>query len=631
MIRFDPSILLRRMVVLRGASVAYDELFHVGVNIIRGENSSGKSTILSFIHYGLGGDVHQWSETALLCDRVMLEVELSGKVLTLSRLISHERGQPMDVAFGGFDSINKYESPWQRFPYRRSANKESFSQVIFRQLGIPEVANEDSGNITVHQMLRLLYADQMSPVDAIFAHEDFDSSRTREAVGKLLCGAFDDDLYSTGLQIREGERRLDAVSSELNGLYRTLGVAGHSLNHAWVVEQRARVEDERKDILARIDEVRRRPASSADALTLVPMQEAYHELQSLQVRLAELKQEREAVALEAEDSADFIRSLEAKRSALADSMLVAGSLEPPQFSACPACYSDVPHSEHGTCALCKEPFDTGLAAERLAGIINETALQLRQSKLLQEHRYERLSILDEDLTAVEHAWNRSASKYADLQVAPVGQGEQELSDLNRKLGYLDRRGEDIDEKSKLVAVIEALSAQKSQITGELIRLRAEKEALEVGQEERLHDAALVISDQVRSILARDLKRQDSFDNPQVIDFSFEKDRIGVDGHTYFSASSRAILKSAFILGLHAAACSKDYFRHPRFVMLDTIEDKGMEAARSHNFQRICVDISNSCPSRNQVIIGTAMVAPDLDGSSYVVGRHYTRQNPSLSV
>jgi recombinational DNA repair ATPase RecF len=65
------------MVVERSGTAVYDEHFHPRVNIIRGENSSGKSTVLNFIHYGLGGDVSEWSEMALLCERVTVEVLLA--------------------------------------------------------------------------------------------------------------------------------------------------------------------------------------------------------------------------------------------------------------------------------------------------------------------------------------------------------------------------------------------------------------------------------------------------------------------------------------------------------------------------------------------------------------------------
>src|SRR3954470_24511086 len=100
MMRFEPTLIVTRLVVQRGERAAYDEAFHEGVNVIRGENSSGKSTILNLIYYGLGGDLADWSETALLCSRVVVEVEISGKVATLSRDISKNTGQPMQI-FGG--------------------------------------------------------------------------------------------------------------------------------------------------------------------------------------------------------------------------------------------------------------------------------------------------------------------------------------------------------------------------------------------------------------------------------------------------------------------------------------------------------------------------------------------------
>ncbi len=83
------------------------------------------------------------------------------------------------------------------------------------------------------------------------------------------------------------------------------------------------------------------------------------------------------------------------------------------------------------------------------------------------------------------------------------------------------------------------------------------------------------------------------------------------------------------VGFHAAATQKEYFRHPRFSMLDTIEDKGMEPARSQNFQRLILKVSENSGVRNQVIFGTAMVAEELNIDQYTVGRFYTRDSRSL--
>lgn len=631
MTRFDPSIQVRRMLIEREGRSVYDEKFHKGVNIVRGENSSGKSTILNFIHYGLGGDVSEWSEMALLCERVLLEVEMSGKIATLSRLISDTSMQPMDVFFGSIDAgLSADRSQWERYPYRRSQQKESFSQVIFRLLDIPEAANEDSGNITMNQVMRLLYADQLSPVDELFAHEGFDNSKIREAVGKLLCGAFDNELYANELEIRTVDKRFDAVSAELSSLHRALGQAGHDLTLAWVAEQRARTDQERKSVGEEIGRVQLVSISEAQRPTLGALEEAYASLVKLQEALAVQRNERDALEMAWADSASFIRSLEEKLGALKDAALVAQELGQAHFSACPACYSEVSISEPGNCALCKEPFDIDMASERIGGLINETTLQLRQSRLLQEERSSKLISAEASLREIESEWSSAARRYAEIQRRPTNEQEHALSELYKRLGYLDRREEDLNEKAKMISVMDSLSSQKSELNDRLSRLRDRNQQLIYAQQERLTEAYLAISNNTKSLLARDLKRQDSFENPQKVDFSFSDNKISVDGHTYFSASSRAILKSAFVLGFHAAATQKPFFRHPRFVMLDTIEDKGMEAARSQNFQKLIVNISEESDTDNQVIFGTAMIAEELDREEYVVGRFYTRDHPSLT-
>lgn len=69
----DQSFLaLCRLRVLRNAHVVYDHAFHHGVNIIRGENGSGKSTIADFIFYVLGGEFDDWKDAANRCTEVQL-------------------------------------------------------------------------------------------------------------------------------------------------------------------------------------------------------------------------------------------------------------------------------------------------------------------------------------------------------------------------------------------------------------------------------------------------------------------------------------------------------------------------------------------------------------------------------
>jgi hypothetical protein len=66
-------------------------------------------------------------------------------------------------------------------------------------------------------------------------------------------------------------------------------------------------------------------------------------------------------------------------------------------------------------------------------------------------------------------------------------------------------------------------------------------------------------------------------------------------------------------------------------MLDTIEDKGMEAERSQNFQRLIYSISESSAVEHQIIYGTAMIAPELDVPELTVGEASTRDHPTLRI
>jgi hypothetical protein len=163
------------------------------------------------------------------------------------------------------------------------------------------------------------------------------------------------------------------------------------------------------------------------------------------------------------------------------------------------------------------------------------------------------------------------------------------------------------------------------------QLKTQNEKLRFGQQSRLEKAYTAISEEVRTLLHHDLRRQDTFETAKSIQFDFATNRISVDGHSYFSASSRVILKSSFFLAFFAAATKDALFRHPRFVMIDTIEDKGMEPERSHNFQNQILKTSTLAKVEHQIIYATAMISPDLDDEAHTIGKFSTRDDPTLMI
>lgn len=633
MTRFDPTLVVTRMTIRSNARVVYDEKFHAGLNIIRGENASGKSTILNFIFYGLGGDLAEWSDAARRCTQVLIEAKLSGKPVTLMREVAETSRQSMDIFGGPFELAQTApRTEWTRYPYQRSESRESFSQALFRLLGIPEVRNEATGNVTIHQVLRLLYADQLTPIDELFRSERFDSALLRDAVGRLQCGAYDTRLYANELRLRGLDKELDGVSGELRSLFAVLGRAGESLTSDWVEAERTRIVNEQQLNQAEIEEAARNLflAADMDQASRSAQEEAYTEVQRLQEELGRLRSQRDATAFEMADSERFLASLEDKLAALGDASAVAEVLVGTSFQFCPACHAPLDDGhEPGTCHLCKSPFDPERAKARVAAQINETALQIRQSRLLQQDRAKRLELLDATLLQAEGRWRVASRRLRELSRLPSSEIEDRLRRLQRQAGYLDRQLEDLDQRASSVALVGRLSARKQELSTEIGRLQASTETARYSQQSRFERSKSAVSTEVLDLLHNDLLREESFESAQHVNFDFAANNLRVDDQTYFSASSRAFLKTSFSAGFLFAASKDQLFRHPRFCMIDIVEDKGMEPDRTRNLQMQIAERCEKAPSEHQLIFATSMIAPELDDDRFTIGRFSTRDQKTL--
>ena len=264
-------------------------------------------------------------------------------------------------------------------------------------------------------------------------------------------------------------------------------------------------------------------------------------------------------------------------------------------------------------------------------MINDMALQLRQSRLLQTTRAERVANVERDLQSLEARWRVSSLKLTALQRLPSSEAREQLRALQRQSGYLERQIEDLNSKAKIVQVVDEIVARKNELNDAIGRLGGENERLRASQQQRLERAYTLIADEIRTLLHNDLRRQEAFELAKNIQFDFGANKITIDGLSYFSASSRVILKSSFFLRFFGAATKDPLFRHPRFVMIDTIEDKGMEPERSYNFQNQILRVSEDAKAEHQIIYATVMIAPDLDDERFTIGKFSTRDSPTLDI
>lgn len=628
---FKPTLMLARLRIEKGSRCVYDEPFHNGVNIIRGENSSGKSTIMNMIYYALGGDLSKWSEEALLCDYVYAEVELNGSSATLRREISDQVGRPMDIiGLSLSEALKAPISNWTRYPYTRST-KESFSQVLFRLLEIPEAAGETTGNLTMHQVLRLTYADQLSPAESLFRYDGrWDTPTIRDAVGRLLCGAQETKIYENQLRLRDLKKQFDKLDAQFSAFISAYGGEAQPLTMDWIRLQKENLSVEIEGLSRKIQNVERKQlVSDGDELTLREQDVAYAEMQKHLAALNTAQDEQSKLSVATLDLRQYIKSQREKLQSLQDAQVVSESIGDINFDACPVCLEPIIDAPEHACHLCKTPVDPEQRKGQFVRLVNEISLQVKQAEHVLQKKQDDLLQVNARVELARRGWKVASSRFDLIKSHPTSETQAELRQLYQEKGYLERQIEDQDRLEAIASKLSSVSAAKERVSGEITKLEDENKTLEKAQEKKLATAYTSISNCIKSLLKRDLPRQDSFKDPQSVDFDFGANRISVDGHVYFSASSRVILKTSFFVGFLFAALKNDFFRHPRFCLIDTIEDKGMEEIRSKNFQRAIVEMSCDSKVKHQIIFATSMIDEALNNEEYTVGKFSTLQSHTL--
>lgn len=298
-----PRIALKRLVVLRGKDSAYDEKFHDGINIIHSStNSCGKSTIADFIFFILGGEIKEWKGYAGLCDTVYAEIQANDAVMTLRRNM-HMSSNAVSIFFDTYEkSLEANILQWEEYPLYRRPGSFSFTQVMFKSLGIPEAKSDEASNVTMHQILRILYVDQMTPVQRIFRMEDWDPPIIREVVGNILCGIGGYDLYEKQLRLRTLDKEFSDLNSELRAMIRTANAQGIDVDLDSIKGKMETLQSERNSLYERIRRIPEEDVKQQVKQGQEARKKAAEELAKIREQYVRQEENRKTLEFEIEDS-----------------------------------------------------------------------------------------------------------------------------------------------------------------------------------------------------------------------------------------------------------------------------------------------------------------------------------------
>ncbi|WP_334028671.1 AAA family ATPase [Burkholderia orbicola] len=631
-----PTLRVNRLIVFQGGHKAFDCAFHGGVNILRGRNSSGKTTVMDLLAFSLGAENIRWKPEALMCSQTVVEVKLNEGVACLSREISEESMRPMLIFWGAMDQALAAPShQWERYSFRRTENQNSFSQAIFTALEMPLAKGDGASNLTMHQLLRVLYADQPSIHSPIFRDDIFDSALTREMVGGYLSGVYDDDLYSSQLKVRELEVKLNKCESELRGIYKVLSKSGQTPDLKFSSDQIFDLNAARDKLAADIVKLKdervlpRKDANKARAKA----DELRAMLNSARKKQTSMVDELSALELDIGDSLLFIQEIESRIKNLDESKETRSYLGNLAFRFCPSCLSELKEgrvAEHH-CHLCASSLGDGRQDGQMLRMRNELAIQLSESKKLVNESTLKAEGLRRDIPIINDQIKRGEREYATVASSWSSEVETVLEDMSRKMGALDEEIRQAHERQKLASVIADLQQSRDAITSEMHELDDRISGLKQQQEVRQSEVDGAVERAMIRLLKQDLPLQPEFIDPRSISFSFHNNAVYVNKTRNFSESSAVVLRHIFHLSLLTASMQKAYMRLPRFMMLDGIDDGGMEKNRSHKLQEIIVHECATYKYDFQVIFATSDISPELEGTEFVVGRPFSSGSRSLDV
>lgn len=633
------NLFLNRLYILTDeGEVAYDETFHKGVNIIRGDNSSGKSTITHFLFFVLGGAFNDFVPEARKCSTVFAEVEMNNIIVTIKReIIKDEENNistqaPLYFFWGLMDeSFNPpKDKTWQKFGYKSYDNIKSFSNVIFDTVGLPIVKGDN--NITFHQILRLLYIDQDSPTSSLFYYEHFDSQLTRETVSDLLLGVYNEELYENKKRLIEATKELEGIKSEIKATSQFF-IDPLTLNPKHISST---IDNKEKEISFLQEEIVLIRTKAKEVEYEADSKLTFQKLNETAIfqreNVAKLEEGISHLNNEIEDSSFFISTLNKKIRALKNSIHTREFLGNLPLEYCPECLTLIkPNEDESKCKLCKEPIDESFGVMQAKRMELEIGFQIVESKKI-------LDLNKRSLLELESKYIAESGKLHDIQTQVNASlsdvkafSEEKIDNLNNKKGFIE--GEILQYRTMLenAEFYDKLIEKKNKLSKEVSFLKAYKFKTESEQTKLKEDINTKVREEGVYLLNNDLDRQDEFKNASdfYIDYSNNLAFLS-NKFSKYSASSNFYLKVSARFSLFLASLSIENMRFPRFIFADNMEDKGIEMLRAQNLQNILIDRVNKFDSNSyQMIYTTSYITEELEKSSYVVGEYYTKENPSL--
>lgn len=232
---------------------------------------------------------------------------------------------------------------------------------------------------------------------------------------------------------------------------------------------------------------------------------------------------------------------------------------------------------------------------------------------------------------IRSSLRKNITRVASVVVSLNSGFENKVYSAYKEIGEVEEKIATLEKVGELYDSIKEISKRRDELQLDVNRLVELIERKRYTYLKREPEIKALIEKYMVAILKEDIGTEEEFKEATDIEFDFSSNYIAVNGKSAFSESGEVYLKNAFHLALLLASLEKEYIRIPRLMILDGIENGGMEDERSKNFQRVAKKLLDEHQVVFQLIFTTKSIYSCLDNDKYIVGEKYGKVNKSLKI
>jgi hypothetical protein len=217
------SKLTVKKLILLGTKYKRTIEFKEGLNVIRGERTSGKSLILSLIDYCFGKsekiELNVQKQLDEYCDRVFIEVKIGDEILTIYRLLK-EKTDKLGFYFCQFSDINEY--------IPKLVDKKEAMQLFMRKLNIseykrakykPHSTEQELETISFRDIFRYVYIKQHAlGTDNFLDNKSTFKANKNPYAFEMIFNLIEQDKNQLKDKLVNENNCIDALNKEITGL-----------------------------------------------------------------------------------------------------------------------------------------------------------------------------------------------------------------------------------------------------------------------------------------------------------------------------------------------------------------------------------------------------------------------------